>query len=557
MKKTKSIRLKMTALFVLFAVLFCLALSVFAYLTSWDAYTGAYAESALEIAEMTASFVDGDRIGGYLETMETDDYYNQLQDTLNTIKRDLNLMYLYIFEPGDDTYFTFIMEAQLDDDDPDMLSELGETYDIAIDYDAFLRNENKDTVHKVILYDEYYGFAVWAYAPIYDSSGGIAAMTGVEISLQYIQEGQADFLRIIILLSSVITVLLVVGMMFVTRRVISKPLSKLTDNALNFASGDRLSSFECDIKTGDEMQTLSEAFCKMADDIKEYIDNLAAVTAEKERIGAELDIATRIQAGLLPCIFPAFPEREEFDIYATMFPAKEVGGDFYDFFLVDGNTLAVVIADVSGKGVPAALFMVIAKTLIKNNAQLGKSPKEVFETVNNTLCENNHECMFVTAFMGYLDLQSGRFTYVNAGHNPPLMRNAVGTNCVRPQCVRPQNDPTLHPQNGHGRYEFIETPPSLVLACFDGREYTENEIQLSPGDMIYLYTDGVTEAENTNGDLFSAAELEKVVNKSADCSVKELLESVKREVDVFAADREQADDITMLALLYKGDGRHE
>ncbi|MCL2013516.1 MAG: SpoIIE family protein phosphatase [Oscillospiraceae bacterium] len=541
-KTRKTIGLKMTALFVLFALLFCLALSIFAYRASWDSYTDVYARNALEIAEMTASFVDGEQISSYLKTMKTDAYYDELQEKLNNIKRDLNLMYLYIFKPGDESYFTFIMEAKLDTDNPEMINELGEIYETYIIYDFFMQESvsavpkelsRRGSVRKVILPDENYGHAVWAYAPIYSENGEITAMTGVEISLKSVEERQAAFFKTIIMLSIMITVILVIGMMFVTRRIISRPLRKLTNNALNFASGDRLLSFDCNIKTGDEMQTLSEAFGKMADDIKDYIENLAAITSEKERIGAELDIATRIQASLLPCIFPAFPEKEEIDIYASMFPAKEVGGDFYDFFFIDENTLAVVIADVSGKGVPAALFMVIAKTLIKNNAQLGKSPKEVFETVNSTLCENNHERMFVTAFMGYLDLKSGKFTYVNAGHNPPLVKKLGG------------------------EYRFIETKPSIILACFRGREYKEHEINFSAGDIIYLYTDGVTEAENVDGDLFSAPKLEKIVNKTTDCTMKELLEFVKQEVDICADGTEQADDITMLGLLYKGDDCHE
>lgn len=156
-------------------------------------------------------------------------------------------------------------------------------------------------------------------------------------------------------------------------------------------------------------------------DITKYINNLARVTADKERIATELAVATQIQTSMLPCIFPPYPDLKEFDIYALMQAAKEVGGDFYDFFLIDRTHLCVVIADVSGKGVPAALFMVIAKTLIKNHAQAGMSPKQVFEAVNDQLCENNEAGMFVTAFMGVLDVTDGSFTYVNAGHNPPLL----------------------------------------------------------------------------------------------------------------------------------------
>lgn len=242
---------------------------------------------------------------------------------------------------------------------------------------------------------------------------------------------------------------------------------------------------------------------------------------------AELNVASLIQQDMLPCIFPAFPDRAEFDIYASMQPAKEVGGDFYDFFLINSDTLAVVMADVSGKGVPAALFMVIAKTLLKNNAQNNKSPKEVFETVNNLLCENNEVGMFVTAFMGYLDIPSGRFTFVNAGHNPPLLRSG-------------------------GRFDWLDTKAGLVLAGMEDMLYRQGEITLQKGDELFLYTDGVTEAVNNKYELFTDPKLLEVANKYLDLPLKEFTTSIKHEIDAFADGAEQADDITMLALRYKG-----
>jgi sigma-B regulation protein RsbU (phosphoserine phosphatase) len=211
-----------------------------------------------------------------------------------------------------------------------------------------------------------------------------------------------------------------------------------------------------------------------------------------------------------------------------MLPAKEVGGDFYDLFMICEDKLAMVIADVSGKGVPAALFMVIAKTLIKNNAQSGKSPKDVFETVNNILCENNDAGMFVTAFMGILDIPTGRFTFVNAGHNPPLVKRAGG------------------------EYSFLKIKPAFVLAGLEGMAYSEEKMSLSAGDVIYLYTDGVTEAMNAKNELFSDQRLLETMNRYKDCSLKELLLSVKNEIDIFADGAEQADDITMLALEITG-----
>jgi sigma-B regulation protein RsbU (phosphoserine phosphatase) len=255
--------------------------------------------------------------------------------------------------------------------------------------------------------------------------------------------------------------------------------------------------------------------------------NLKTITAEKERINTELNVAKRIQADMLPKKFPAFPGRNEFDVYAINIPAKEVGGDFYDFFLIDENHLAIVIADVSGKGVPAALFMVIAKTLIKNHAQLGKSPEEVFTTVNNQLYEGNDESMFVTAWMGILEIETGRFTYVTAGHNPPLLKHACKN------------------------YDWLKSKPGFVLAGMENIKYYQNEITLEQGDRVYLYTDGITEASNDNDDLFGDARLLQVMNNKNDLSLKELLSHVKEKVDDFAGEREQFDDITMLVMEYK------
>jgi len=313
-------------------------------------------------------------------------------------------------------------------------------------------------------------------------------------------------------------------LMYLRRNVIA-PIKTVTNNASNFVKhGNKLSDDILQIKTGDEIEVLASSLYELEVDVNNYIDNLKKVTAEKERIGAELDVATKIQASMLPCIFPAFPDRVEFDIYASMLPAKEVGGDFYDFFLIDDTHLAVVVADVSGKGVPAALFMVIAKTLIKNNAQYGKTPKEIFETVNNQLCEGNEAGMFVTAFMGILEIGTGKFTYVNAGHNPPLIKKA------------------------DGNYEWLITKPGFVLAGLESIRYRQDEIALEQGDTLYMYTDGVTEATNAENELFTDPRLLDVLNKHKTDNLAELLHNVKKEIDLFVKDAPQFDDITMLAL---------
>ena len=272
---------------------------------------------------------------------------------------------------------------------------------------------------------------------------------------------------------------------------------------------------------------LSTICTTLSDRTRRLLERQVKDSTEKQQIASELSVATHIQTSMLPCIFPAFPERTEFDIYATMNPAKEVGGDFYDFFLVDDDHLAVVIADVSGKGVPAALFMVIAKTLIKDHAQQGTQPEEVFTEVNRLLCEANDEGMFVTAWMGVLELSTGHLAYVNAGHNPPLLRHG-------------------------GKYEFLRTRSGFILAGMEGMRYRPASLELSPGDAVYLYTDGVTEAANESKQLYGDQRLFDTLNAHADSGPETLLKIVKDDVDAFVGDAPQFDDITMLGLRYLG-----
>lgn len=251
-----------------------------------------------------------------------------------------------------------------------------------------------------------------------------------------------------------------------------------------------------------------------------------ADSEEHQRISTELDVAAQIQADMLPSIFPAFPERPEFDIYATMNPAKEVGGDFYDFFMLDNKHLAIVMADVSGKGVPASLFMVIGKTLIKDHTKPKRDLGEVFTEVNDILCESNSSGLFITAFEGVLNLVTGEFRFVNAGHEMPFIAKAGGV------------------------YEPYKIKAGFVLAGMEGMKYTGGSMQLAPGDKIFQYTDGVTEATNAAQELYGMERLEKVLAKNTALSPTELLAVVKTDIDAFVGEAPQFDDITMLCVEY-------
>ena len=278
-----------------------------------------------------------------------------------------------------------------------------------------------------------------------------------------------------------------------------------------------------DVRSHEEFSSLSDDINSTVNTLKRYIAEAAA------RIDAELEFAKAIQHSALPSVFPPYPNRTEFDIWACMFTAKEVGGDFYDFYFVNDDTLAFLIADVSGKGIPAAMFMMTSKTLLKSYAEEGLEVNEVFTNANEKLCEGNDAGMFVTAWMGMLNTKTGVVTFANAGHNPPLVKHADGS------------------------FEYLKSRAGFVLAGMEGIRYRKNELQLQPGDKIYLYTDGVTEATDANEQLYGEERLLNILNSLEKSGVEEICTKVKVDVDLFVGEAPQFDDITMLCLEYKGD----
>ena len=285
------------------------------------------------------------------------------------------------------------------------------------------------------------------------------------------------------------------------------------------------------IRSGNELGELKDDIAECILEIEDYTKEIREITTEQERIRTELSVATKIQADMLPKRFPAFPDHSEFDIYATMTPAREVGGDFYDFFLVDDDHLAMVIADVSGKGVPAALFMVTSMSLIRNRTLLGGTPGRILEDVNNQLCENNESGFFVTVWMAILEISTGRGIAANAGHEHPILRKAGGD------------------------FELVKYRHSPAVATMEGMSFREHEFLLEPGDRLYVYTDGVPEATNEEKELFGEERTLATLNRDPEADLKGMLENVKAEIDAFAGEAEQFDDITMLALDFYGETR--
>lgn len=331
----------------------------------------------------------------------------------------------------------------------------------------------------------------------------------------------------IIVLLLFVLLLAVIGAMILSRRIV-KPLETMTER-VGSLGGDNLQFFmEETYETGDEIEVLARSFAQLSEKTLQYVDEVRTVTAEKERIGAELDVANEIQASQLPRLFPAFPNRKEFDVYASMTPAKEVGGDFYDFFLVDNDHLALVMADVSGKGVPAALFMMVSRVLLKTRLQNGESPAEALANLNNQLCERNEAGFFVTVWLAILNLNNGQGIAANAGHEHPALRRKGWP------------------------YELIVYRHSMAVATLEGIPFQEHEFYLEPGDSFFVYTDGVPEATNAEKELYGTDRMLAALNKNPDADPEEILDNVMSDIREFVGDAEQFDDITMLCLKYIG-----
>ena len=310
-------------------------------------------------------------------------------------------------------------------------------------------------------------------------------------------------------------------------RKISDPLKTLTTDVMEISSGnlDRRTS----VSTDDEIGRLAESFNVMTDSLQQYITDLQEVTAKEQRIAGELNAAAKIQASMLPRDFAEFCEGRPFTLYAYMQPAKEVGGDFYDYFMIDKDHLGLVMADVSGKGIPAALFMVVTKTLIKNHAQMGEySPAKVLMRVNEQLCEGNEEELFVTVWFAILEISSGKGVAANAGHEHPALRRADGS------------------------YELLRYRHSPAVAALEGVQIQEHEFQLYPGDSLFVYTDGVPEATDKDNELFGDERMLAALNRDPSAPPEKLLDTVRQAMEDFVGDAPQFDDITMLGFSYRG-----
>lgn len=567
MKKHSVLVLKILAGFTVLAVLICAACTGIGYIQYRAYIQKQYNDTAYQVAETCRGFFEEEELERYIhmaarfkegeiprETLEQEmesDRYQELRTQVDRLREhmganaiylaQLDVQELYDFEQrqrgtGDAPEdlenwnpMTYIIDSYVD---PCRFGDMGGLNPAYIK-EAVALARSGERSESYFISKSVYGYNTSAILPIV-LEGSTAAVIAVEIPMATLQKALGDYVSHAVLSMLVVTVLCLAVYVHILYRSIIAPINLIAGEASSFVKEENQVSTELQkIRTGDEIQTLSETLLQMEMDINHYIDNLTKVTAEKERISAELNVATQIQADMLPRIFPAFPGRQEFDIFATMNPAKEVGGDFYDFFLTDSDHLAFVVADVSGKGIPAALFMVISKTLIKNQAQMGDSPAQILQAVNDQLCENNEAEMFVTVWLGILQISTGKLTAVNAGHEYPMVKR------------------------GDGDYELFDDPHGFVMGVMPGMQYQEYEIQMHRGDSIYVYSDGAPDAVNLQEEQFERERLLASLNEIPGAPPAELLGQVKGNIDRFVGDAAQFDDITMLCMRYCGIGENQ
>lgn len=517
---------------VFFGLFMCVINSFVSYHEFKTQVESLYKNVTKQFAETAVSYVDPERIPYWLKD-GSDGLWDSTNQRLNELTETAEVAFIYLTVLSSDYKSrTYVFDT--------VNSLVIDSKVIPLGFVQSLEHKTPDYIENLRLIMEegkvqsYFSYSkkgghVTTSIPVRNYMGKTVAIMSVVKPMEEIREYKTNYLRSMIFAALTFTALFIVLYTLSLFAGIIRPLMLIIDETSHFAEHHgELTGLLKKIKNRDELGLLAKSVEKMSVDMNKYISDLTAATAERERIGAELNVATKIQAEMLPRTFPPYKNCPEIELYASMSPAKEVGGDFYDFFMVDEDHFALVVADVSGKGVPAALFMVVAKTLLKDAAFTFKTPAEIFAHVNNTLCENNASGLFVTCWMAILEISTGKMTFANAGHTPPLI-------------YKDRN------------ISFLKTQPDLMLAAMEGMPYENHEITLGSCDRIFVYTDGVTEATNSEEQLYGEERLLKrlQLDTTKVLSPKEIIDFVRADIDEFVGGAPQFDDITMLEMLYK------
>ena len=533
----KSIAVKTILIVILSLLVFFLLVSVIGYREVTEVLLEQYADDAYHTAYAATMALDPDLVIRYAAADDGTEEYASIEDILTSFCDATESTFIYVIQPDltDYSTITFLFSSM----NSDMHYELYES--------GYVRKTTNDEYRRKYraIYEEgserellvrNTGYIesdahITAMIPLKGVDGKVKALLCVQKQMDFLNASRRAFIAKISVTFLLLALTIIIAMSYYLSRWLLRPMKKIADEAGRFASENVPAEQKLmdTIRNKDEIGLLASSIDRMEDQIKEYVDNLTKITAEKEQISTELALATRIQADTLPGTFPPFPDRTEFDIFASMDPAKEVGGDFYDFFLIDDDHLCLFIADVSGKGVPAALFMMISKTILDNMAMLGKTPAEILADTNNVICAKNQEEMFVTVWLGILEISTGKLMAANAGHEYPML------------CT-------------DGVFSLYKDKHGFVIGGMEDVSYKNYEMQLKPGDRLFVYTDGLPEATDPDNAMFGTDRIVTVLNREPKAASKRILENVRRSVDHFVKDAEQFDDLTMLCLEYSGTG---
>ena len=536
MKKSKKIVSTLSFRIIGGAILLLIFLTCIAGIIGYKRFTESltreYTESAFRTAYTAAKIVDGDKIDEYLNTQGEVEEYQKKKNNLHLLCQEQGVSLIYAISVDCSDYNSFRSVFNVVNDNSSY-----EPWEV-----GYIRNTTNEEYRQIYVNIYEHGLEKASIArtsnlggkephitvliPIKDSKEVVSAILCVQRPMEELKTGRMDYLKWVSAAAVILIVISSLGVYVYLKNQIVKPLEEIVNESKRFARENTQIEGQ-DLKHISkilEIKELGNSVQTMEDDVVRYMENLTQITAEKERIVTELSLAASIQSDMLPNVFPPFPAIKQFDIFASMNPAKQVGGDFYDFFLIDEEHVGLVVADVSSKGIPAALFMMMAKIMINNYAMMGFSPKEVMERVNDVICKNNKNDMFVTVWFGVLTYATGHIIAANAGHEYPAIKRAGG------------------------RFEIMDDPHGLVVGAVEGMAYENYEFTLEKGDTLFVYSDGVPDAINEKEELFAQDRMLAILNENCDATPEQLVKKMKMGMDEFVAGADQFDDITMLAL---------
>ncbi len=525
---------------VLLLVLFSLIVGAIGYNGFTEALLNQYSESAFHTARIASLIVDADLIDEYWQSGGETEEYRQVWSSLTRLCNSSNSTFIYVIEPDRTDYAHICF----------LFSTINSKSNYTVYDFGYLRNTTNqeyrekyralcegETNQELVIRDKGYietDSHITAIVPLKDDDGQVRALLCVQKQLDVLFSARNTYIRRVALALGTLVLYVIVVQSIYLNQVFLSPIRQISEEATRFSEENVASErkLQDTIRNRDEIGQLAASIDRMEEQIQDYITDLTQITAEKERIITELALGNRIQMSMIPHSFPPFPERGEFELYAMVDPAREVGGDFYDFFLIDEDHLGLVIADVSGKGIPGALFMMASKIILQSCAMLGKSPAEILEKTNEAVCSNNQAEMFLTVWLGILEISTGKLTAANAGHEYPMLKHA------------------------DGRFELLKDRHGFVIGGMEKVQYKEYELFLEPGTKIFVYTDGLTEASTVDYQMFGTDRILAALNEEPDAGPERLLGNVRAAVDSFVKDAEQFDDLTMLCMEYKGkDGQ--